>query len=188
MQKSRRERYVVRGDVEYRNSIDAETSGFAPSTKSKPNEVGSIWKGGARERADDVFFAMGIKRRRSKADFAPTCKERLKSIFSRIETAAGELANPPSGRRRLCAVRAFCRRQNLGAGAIHLPRAFEIPKGGAALWAAEPKKKGLPIGSPFFLEHRNSIDAPAFRFLPKTKSQPSVSGCDLERRSKGAGG
>ena len=29
-------------------------------------------KGGARERADDVFFAAGIKRRRSKADFAPT--------------------------------------------------------------------------------------------------------------------
>ena len=28
-------------------------------------------KGGARERADDVFFALGIKRRRSKADFAP---------------------------------------------------------------------------------------------------------------------
>ncbi len=28
--------------------------------------------------------------------------------------------------RRFCAVQAFCRRQNLGAGAIHLPRAFEI--------------------------------------------------------------
>ena len=28
--------------------------------------------GGARERADDVFFAAGTKRRRSKADFAPT--------------------------------------------------------------------------------------------------------------------
>ena len=42
------------------------------NTKLKPNEVGSILKGGARERADDVFFAAGIKRRRSKADFAPT--------------------------------------------------------------------------------------------------------------------
>ena len=33
-----------------------------------------------------------------------------------------------------------------------LPPSIEILKGGAALWAAEPKKKGLPIGSPFFLE------------------------------------
>ena len=29
-------------------------------------------RGKGRERADDVFFALGIKRRRSKADFAPT--------------------------------------------------------------------------------------------------------------------
>ena len=41
-------------------------------TNCEPNEVGRSWKGGARERADDVFFAIGIKRRRSKADFAPT--------------------------------------------------------------------------------------------------------------------
>ena len=26
------------------------------------------------------------------------------------------------------------------------------PKGGSRLWRLEPKKKGLPIGSPFFLE------------------------------------
>ena len=35
--------------------------------------------------------------------------------------------NRPSGRRRFCAVRAFCRRQNLGAGEIHFRRAFQIP-------------------------------------------------------------
>ena len=35
--------------------------------------------------------------------------------------------NRPSGRRRFCAVRAFCRRQNLGAGGIHFRRAFQIP-------------------------------------------------------------
>ncbi len=33
---------------------------------------------------------------------------------------------PRTAGRRFCAVQAFCRRQNLGAGAIHLPRAFEI--------------------------------------------------------------
>ena len=31
--------------------------------------------------------------------------------------------------------------KNLGAGAIHLPRAFEIPKGGGRLRPPEPKKK-----------------------------------------------
>ena len=41
-------------------------------TKPEPSAAGPVWKGGARERADDVFFAIGIKRRRSKADFAPT--------------------------------------------------------------------------------------------------------------------
>ena len=41
-------------------------------TNCEPSAAGRSWKGGARERADDVFFALGIKRRRSKADFAPT--------------------------------------------------------------------------------------------------------------------
>ena len=31
-------------------------------TNCEPNEVGRSWKGGAREQADDVFFAAGIKR------------------------------------------------------------------------------------------------------------------------------
>ena len=68
-----RTRLARRGSrLKYRNSIDANAPGFPPKTKSKPSSAGSIWKGGARERADDVFFAIGIKRRRSKADFAPT--------------------------------------------------------------------------------------------------------------------
>ena len=33
---------------------------------------------------------------------------------------------PRTAGRRFCAVQAFCRRQNLSVGAIHLPRAFEI--------------------------------------------------------------
>ena len=41
-------------------------------TNCEPSAAGRSWKGGARERADDVFFATGIKRRRSKANFAPT--------------------------------------------------------------------------------------------------------------------
>ena len=84
---------------------------------------------------------------RRQTDGKPQKKGRSKSIVSMIETAAGELPNRPSGRRRFCAVRAFCRRQNLGAGAIHLPRAFQSPEGGAALWAAEPRKKTVKIDS-----------------------------------------
>ena len=53
----------------------------AAAPNRSPATAGSVWKGGARERADDIFFAAGIKRRRSKANFAPTCKGRLKSIF-----------------------------------------------------------------------------------------------------------
>ena len=38
---------------------------------------------------------------------APTCKGRLKWIFSMLETSAGELPNRPSGRRRLCGHECF---------------------------------------------------------------------------------
>ena len=39
------------------------------------------------------------------------------------------------------------------------------------------------VKPPFGGGTQTSIDAAAARFAPKTKSQPSVSGCDLERRS-----
>ena len=44
-------------------------------TNCEPNEVSHSWKGGAREQVDDVFFAIGIKRRGRKADFATTWSE-----------------------------------------------------------------------------------------------------------------
>ncbi len=69
----------------------------------------------------------------------------------------GEPPNPPSGRRRLCAVRVLCRRQNLGAGGIHFCRAFESPKGGAALRAAKPKTKGHLQSRCPFLCHTPTI-------------------------------
>ena len=36
-----------------------------------PGAAGRSWEGEVRERADDVFFALGIKRCQSNADFAP---------------------------------------------------------------------------------------------------------------------
>ena len=69
----------------------------------------------------------------------------------------GEPPNRPSGRRRLCAVRVLCRRQNLGAGGIHFCRAFESPKGGATLRAAKPKTKGHLQSRCPFLWHTTTI-------------------------------
>ena len=34
---------------------------LTPKPKSKPSAAGSIWKGGARERADDFIFSERIK-------------------------------------------------------------------------------------------------------------------------------
>ena len=66
----------------------------------------------------------------------------------------------PSGRRRFCAVRAFCRRQNLGAGRIHFARAFQSLEGGAALWVAESQemKTSAEGGCFHFLEGTVKID------------------------------
>ena len=57
---------------------DLKTRGCA-KTKSKPSEAGSVWKGGARERADDVILQknnVGAKRtllRRGPSDRIRTC-------------------------------------------------------------------------------------------------------------------
>ena len=51
------------------------------------------------------------------------------------------LPNGPSGPRRFCGVRAFCRRQNLGGGMAQPSRAFQSPKGGVGPRPAKPKKK-----------------------------------------------
>ena len=56
----------------------------------------------------------------------------------------------PSGRRRLCAVQAFCHRQNLGAGRIHFARAFQSLKGGATNGSETQKKMRLVETSRMF--------------------------------------
>ena len=48
---------------ERKNVVANDTkSAKKKNPKLKPNEVGSIWKGGARERADDVFFCRRHKK------------------------------------------------------------------------------------------------------------------------------
>jgi hypothetical protein len=68
----RREHNYVRGDLGYRNSIVVASLNSVPKIKSKPGEAVSIWKGETGKQTDNVFFATGIKRRRSKVNFAPT--------------------------------------------------------------------------------------------------------------------
>ena len=59
-------------------------------------------------------------------------------------------------------MRAFCRRQNLGGGGIHFRRAFRSPKGGAALWAAEPTRKGhLQSRCPFLVVEVGGVEPPS---------------------------
>ena len=65
-----------------------------------------------------------------------------------------ETSNPPSGWRRLCAVQAFCHRQNLGAGRIHFARAFQSPKGGATNGSETQKKMRLVETSRIFFWSR----------------------------------
>ncbi len=45
---------------------------FAPACKGRLKPMFLLGMKNAARRADDGFFAAGIKRRRSKADFAPT--------------------------------------------------------------------------------------------------------------------
>ena len=54
----------------------------------------------------------------------------------------------------------FAAGENLGAGAALPPRAFQSPKGEAALWAAQPKKKGTTFVVPFCLQEAVKIDIP----------------------------
>ena len=68
------------------------------------------------------------------------------------------LPNRPSGRRRFCAVPAFRRRQNLGAGGIHFRRVFESPKGGAGQQPAKPKKKDTLFSVSFFLVEARGVE------------------------------
>ena len=46
----------------YCKRIDAAAIRPAPLTQSRPGTAGWIWKGGARERAEDVFFCHGHKK------------------------------------------------------------------------------------------------------------------------------
>ena len=115
----------------WQDKTEAQRSGFGLEGEEQQNKRDELCNETKKLVASDMTLAT-------------SWKGRLKSIFEmRVmgRTRKRKSPNRPSGRRRQCAVRAFCRRQNLGAGGIHFRRAFESPQGGAALWAAEPTKQ-----------------------------------------------
>ena len=72
-----------------------------------------------------------------------------------MQTRERELPNRPSGRRRGCAVRAFCRRQNLGAGAALPPRALKSRRAERAFGPRSPQKRTRLTSCPFFRKGRS---------------------------------
>ena len=108
----------------------------------EPNKAGRGWKGGARERADDGFFAAGIKRRRSKADFAPTWQ----GVTIRILSGC---------------LRFYLRStQSAFCPAVHLRRTSVLPQ-------AKPWRRGNSL-APSIFNHRR-VEPSSGRRNPKKK-------------------
>ena len=126
----------------------------------EPSAAGRSWKGGARERADDVFFCLRHKKTSEQSGLCSDVEGTVKIDILKFRKGIGEPPNRPSGRRCFCAVRAFCRRQNLGAGGIHFRRAFESPKGGGRLRRPEPTKKDTTYVVSFFVELLGGFELP----------------------------
>ena len=61
----------LEGTGETRDLQMEENAARRAACQLRASKAGRSWKGGARERADGVFFAAGRKRRRSKADGPP---------------------------------------------------------------------------------------------------------------------
>ena len=69
----------------------------------------------------------------------------LKSIFSTLGLSTGVPPNGPSGPRAEWRVNSRPAAGNCAGAALPAP-SIQIPKGGTALWAAEPKKKDMTYG------------------------------------------
>ena len=58
--------------VELVNVFGNKPLSLHPNPNCNPTQVVAIWKGGARERADDAFLCVSIKKCGRKANFATT--------------------------------------------------------------------------------------------------------------------
>ena len=93
------------------------------------------------------------------------------SVNYRCRTRPG----PRTAGRRFCAVQAFCRRQNLGAGAIHLPRAFKISQ--------DSIKITTPLGVVIFMAYPDNLDILNFHTSKQNCTQPAFWPAPLLRRT-----
>ena len=62
----------VRAAVLFESRLNVKNVRSHKKQNRDPASAVTILRGGARKRADDVFLSVRIKRRRSKANFAPT--------------------------------------------------------------------------------------------------------------------
>ena len=92
------------------NSLQRDDFEHNIPVKPKPQlDFAPLWQGHS-EYGRTTSFMPGIKRRRSKTNFAPTRKGRVKLIFEMRaikRTYGRKTSNRPSGRRRFCGVQAF---------------------------------------------------------------------------------
>ena len=103
-------------------------------------------------RAERAFGPRSPQKRTRLTSCPFLWKKRSKWIFemrAMMRTRRREPPNRPSGRRRGCAVRAFCRRQNLGAGAALPPRALKSRRAERAFGPRSPQKRTRLTSCPF---------------------------------------
>ena len=88
-------------------------------------------------------------------------KGRSKWIFemrAMMRTRGRKPPNRPSGRRRGCAVRAFCPRQNLGAGAALPPRALKSRRVEPPCGRRNPQKRTSALQMSFFVVREAGVE------------------------------
>ena len=120
-------------------------------------------------------LARGVHKKRTRLRMSFCFGKALQSRYFKFSIRHLEiLPNGPSGPRRFCGVRAFCRRQNLGGGMALPSRAFQSPKGRDRLRRSEPKTKGHPFGCPFVLVEAGRVELPSEN--PSMGTSPGADG------------
>ena len=107
-------------------------------------------------------FCWGQKKTWSQSELCDHVEGAVKIDIFEIQKTPGEPLNRPSGRRRECAANSEPPKaaENCAGAALPTP-SIQIPKGEAALWAAESKTKGHPYGCPFVLVEVGGVEPPS---------------------------
>ena len=112
-------------------------------------------------RAERAFGPRSPQKRTRLTSCSFLWKKRSKWIFemrAMMRTRGREPPNRPSGRRRGCAVRAFCPRQNLGAGAALPPRALKSRRVEPPCGRRNPQKRTSAKQMSFFVVREAGVE------------------------------